>query len=100
MNCKPGDLAIVIRDDEAVLRGFPGVAAVAHIAGRIVTVVELQHQHDEPAWRIEVPLIAKFSGALSGYGAVDVLPDAILRPLPPLADDELEHAGKPEQVAA
>ena len=101
MNCKPGDLAIIIN----------------HVnEGRIVTCIRLAKQGDRLHAKCGMPLDFISEGKpvwfIEGYaehtsdnvGIVDVplISDANVKPLRPSTrqDETLTWAGKPEQVAS
>lgn len=98
MNCKPGDVAVVIRDCEFSVNGH---RLITNTAGRIVQVVRVE----QDGWLLAEQLHVEIRGAdcdCSGNGAVTHIGDEHLRPLPKLGDDEHDQAeaNKPEQVAA
>mgnify|MGYP006921370785 CR=1 FL=1 len=92
MNCKPGDLAVIVRSQ-------------GNNAGRIVQCVRL---HISQAHDVDgVPLLLTASGPRWVIdrplpGNLQTVPDAILRPLRDSdgEDETLTWAGKPESVAA
>jgi hypothetical protein len=92
MNCKPGDLAVVVR-------------SMAGNEGKIVRCVELvgDHKFNEPngvvvtfsnTWRIDPPLIG-WRGLQSKHA-----PDEVLRPIRDNngEDEMLTWAGKPSDI--
>lgn len=100
MNCKPDDLCICIADAETDLDGH---RISWPTSGRIVKVISFEHG----AWRVEESFVLQGRFVCGGghdfaIGEVTHMWDDILRPLPPLSDDEHDQAeaGKPEQVAA
>lgn len=82
MNCKPGDLAVIVR-----------AKANPEYLGRIVRVIEL---YDADSWQTE-PLPVDPDGFVWSS-----IMDRALRPIRPDAGDDatLMWAGKPEQVTA
>lgn len=91
LNCKPGDLAIVVHSD-------------AGNHGKIVECLELVPDFKfkntneiiiaTPSWRID-----RFLRCWDG-GQINYIPDSFLRPLPPLSEDESTPAFKDRGVLA
>jgi hypothetical protein len=68
MNCKPGDLAVIVR-------GISGWSD--YCIGRIVTVTKLAaNESGDPAWRYEPEIVCVKHGR-----PFDVIEDSMLRPL-------------------
>lgn len=86
MNCKHGDLAIIVGTDD------PTCEAAPEHYGKIVRCVELVYGD---SWICEPDLETEDGCPIAWV-------DSTLRPLPPLSEDERDQAeaGKPEQVAA
>lgn len=91
MNCKPGDLAVIVRstDGQAV--------------GRFVECLQMDGNHSEfgPIWRVRT----EGRGIVTIHGTLAIvlhMPDAWLRPIRPDEgeDETLTWAGKPEGVKA
>lgn len=103
MNCKKGDLAIIIGDTWGYDERLPELRLTAHSAGRVVECVELVDLDGEPAWFIGEPITLKVSSP-RGIGTVemDVITDSLLRPLRDGEgeDETLAWAGRPEVVPA
>lgn len=86
MNCKPGDLAVIVR-------------SLANNEGKIVRIVEFAGRVDFQirgrcvAWVID-PAIHAAQG-----GMVDVMPDDSLRPIRPgdISDEEVRDLYAPKQ---
>lgn len=83
MNCKKGDLAVIVANDVTVQGGF---------CGAYIRVTELRvNKEGDPAWEYEgkrlldrVALrLAELLGLPASEGEVVVVPDAFLRPVPP-----------------
>ena len=110
MNCKPGDMAMVIKDVVAPVIGgdfsgdFIGEFARAHTSGRVVRLVSsFECERLGLCWNLEECMYIDVTGCgWKARGCMDQMPDDCLRPLPPLSDDEHDQAeaGKPERVAA
>lgn len=86
MNCKPGDLAVIVSVD--------GVAALDHMLGQIRRVSRLQQAWDGPAWEY---LGERFTAC----GLVcEAIPDRWLRPIRDSdgTDETLIYAGKPREL--
>lgn len=104
MNCKPHDLAIVIDDVTARMSDGPFEWQWASFptSGKVVRVVSHRNGiHDGPLWLLDEPLHIDFQhNGQPMHGSINELPDSILRPLPPLSDDERDQAeaGKQEEV--
>jgi hypothetical protein len=79
MNCKPGDLVMVVGGH------------AKHLYGQVTRVVELLPGRSDPVWVIDPQLDTYWAGA-----------DKHLRPIRPQKgeDETLTWAGKPEQVTA
>ena len=99
LNCKPGDMALVYR--RPVVEGrFDGEPLHVELlmTGRVVTIAKAATAPDtwifeEPVSGVEWRSSIGFSGIVTCMG----LPDAFLRPLPPLAEGEEDNnvAGLP-----
>lgn len=107
LNCKPGDLARVIRDDVGVDAQWPGVFFRVHSAGFIVRCRELTVIQGEPAWQLEHPIDARSSHpcGFAGVATIYAIADELLRPLPGLGelageDEMLLRVGKPATTSA
>lgn len=92
MNCKPGDLAICIADARS---GFNGHTISWPTSGRIVKVVSFELGR----WSVEesITLRGRFvccGGHGFAIGEVTHLSDEILRPLPPISEDEHDQVEK------
>ena len=91
MNCKPGDLAVIVR-------------SFAGNEGKIVRCIEVVQSHDfsglsvlgGPRWLIDRPV------PLLLCGFTRTVADAALRPIRPNdgEDETLTWAGKPNEVTA
>jgi hypothetical protein len=81
MNCKPGDLAVVLRSDETTLLG---------IVDKIVEVVELTTSEEGgPAWGVSKPIKC---GCAQNCGEwLDCFPDEILRPIRDPGEDAVDQ---------
>jgi len=92
MNCKKGDLAVIV-----VSMTRP------HSVGKIVTCVSLKPcpRTGAPAWIIDPP-VGKEVFVHGAWRAGDWIEDKCLRPIRPNdgEDETLTWAGKPEQVTA
>lgn len=101
MNCKPGDLAIIIKADGD---GIPGQIS-RKLVGHIVRVVKLVKPSDEfhcyadLVWRFEEPILIVIDGRK--YSA-DGMADDALRPIRDNdgEDETLTWAGKPHKETA
>lgn len=104
MNCKPGDLAIIIRDIEGYDgKNYPDVLFQARTAGRIVLLAKPDVDADQPAWLLETPFDTQVSSKVFvGIGEVYAVDDDDVRPIrdQPGADETLTWASKPEAVPA
>ncbi|RTL40545.1 MAG: hypothetical protein EKK53_15260 [Burkholderiales bacterium] len=105
LNCKPGDLARVIRDDVGIDEQWPGVLFRVHSAGFIVRCRALTVIQGYPAWELEQPVEARSStpSGFSGVATVYAIADELLRPLPGLGelagdDETIAWVGKPVQA--
>lgn len=100
LNCRPGDLARVVRDSEGLDSRY-GVAGILHFGGCIVRVVECFFQVDGYVWVLEEPLECMVSTSAGDFDCtVKAIADWNLRPLPGLGelagdDETLAWAGKP-----
>lgn len=85
MNCKPGDLAIIVR----------GSFALAQHVGKIVCCSQLDNSRGFPVWRFDPPLI-------HSDGLEILYIDSGLRPIRynPGEDEMLRIVGKPTEVVA
>ena len=103
LNCKPGDMARVVRD-AAGHDPRHGIDGIVHIGGCIVRVVESFVDDDEHVWVLEDPLESKVSTPVGDFPCtVTAIPDGNLRPLPGLGelageDLTMAWAGKPAQI--
>lgn len=86
MNCKPGDLAVIVGKQED---------HCAHLEGKIVRVIALDPGGKH--WFYEPPVLYSMT-----YGPCVALADFFLRPLrgDEGEDETLQLAGKPQGVAA
>ncbi len=91
MNCKPGDLAVIVRSAEG------------QSIGQIVDCIALDGKHSEfgPVWRVR----ANSRGLVTIHGtlaAVCHVPDAWLRPIRDQdgPDEATQWVGKPATVEA
>lgn len=100
MNCKPGDLAVIVANSLSVSGGY---------CGKVVRVTVLRrNQHGEPAWDYQGPRIfdqvcvriARQLGQNDSEAMLQVLPDAILRPFRPdgITDDEVRELYEPQEL--
>lgn len=96
LNCKPGDLAIVVRANDGV----------SGIIGSVVRVTVPHVINGKPAWRLETPLscVMRMGGRACGvrvkageFVQIDGVPDAWLKPLRDSdgEDEMLRIAGRP-----
>lgn len=69
MNCKPGDLAVIVR--------MPGPKTQC-LVGRIIRVTTLAPDEGEPAWAYEGPSLMETEWGVIGY-----VEDEFLRPIRP-----------------
>lgn len=95
MNCKPGDLAVVVR--------APNGAEIR--VGSIVRVVEFDGWCffiDTGAWAQDVWRVEFNGSEFSPLGFEWGIPDSDLRPIRPNdgEDETLQWAGKPQEVTA
>lgn len=83
MNCKPGDMAIVIK-----------CPSTPSFIGRIVEVLHPDNRFDVPHWRTAPDLIDPADGCRV------VFADECLRPISglPLSDDASTQASKPSDI--
>lgn len=86
MNCKPGDLAMIVRSD-----GWGKYGEIAKLLfGRIVRVVDLGPPanpstcHSDIVWRFETPLKVQFEGKQYVANGIH---DSCLKPIRPNAID-------------
>ena len=88
MNCKPGDLAVVVKS---------GLGGVDSWVGRIIKVIGLCQGPAGPCWTYEG---ARLSHPI--YGDCEAVSDKCLRPIRPGEgeDEMLLLAGKPTEVTA
>lgn len=96
MNCKSGDMAIAVSDALVLMSDgpFEGQWATAPLSGKVVRVATVRfNELDGALWRLDEPLRCNYEhhGTLM-YGSICDLPDSILRPLPPLSEDEYDQA--------
>jgi hypothetical protein len=84
MNCKPGNLAVIVR-----------ASMEPELLGRIVTVTTISPWFVIPHWRTDPPL------RMRGGDGYWVVPDYCLRPLRDNdgEDEILRIAGKPQPVS-
>lgn len=103
MNCKPGDLAIIIRDIEGWdHERYPGVTFLAKTAGRIVTVASLDVGAEDPSWLLEKPFDTLVTAnGVTRVGAILAVGDDEVRPIrdQPGEDETLTWAGLPNKAA-
>ncbi len=89
LNCKPGDLAIVVKSR-------------AGNEGKIVRVIRMATQEEsnkvDPAWLIDRPLSQVWRGSGLPRPAAPYCHDHVLRPIRPL--DELDDITRDEEVTA
>jgi hypothetical protein len=80
MNCKPGDLAAIVRE---MLPGTP-----CGLIGRHVTLTSLDlNDAYEPSWNYDGPTL------LTPYGfPAEVIPDRCLRPIRDPGDDAVDES--------
>lgn len=80
MNCKPGDLAVIVRPE------YPnGDKPDTWALGRIVVCASLYHWASVPCWRLVEALIDRHGDELEG------IPDADLRPIRDPGDDATDE---------
>ena len=91
MNCKPGDLAVIVR------------SADGQAVGRIVECLRIEGAHSElgPMWRVKT----SGKGVVTIHGTLAVffhMPDSWLRPIRDNdgEDEILRIVGKPQTVEA
>lgn len=90
LNCKPGDIAILIRDQ--VVAG-PSSMCASNVtivqSGAVVTVTKLQYCESDPVWLIEEPIPRTCQCVHGGRFRLLVrgLSDSNLRPLRDPGDD-------------
>lgn len=77
MNCKPGDMAVVVRVGECPTPFHEAVMRA--VIGRVVTVVSMHERKGLPTWGIKEP----FWLTVRGIGKIHVvgLDDAVLQPI-------------------
>jgi hypothetical protein len=89
MNCKPGQMAMVMRASvckpcSAKVQGLP--TKVSHVITPISVMAVLQEQIEGPVWLLAEPFRCPFN--VDGCTGVDRMPDQCLRPFDPESEPE------------
>lgn len=89
MNCKQGDLAILIKDIKCF---HYGETASVLTSGIIIKCAQLEYNEGLPAWQPEDEIVrkVKFSCGCVFSFEVRSIGDELLRPLPSLPNEEEE----------
>lgn len=78
MNCKPGDMAIIVRIPHSGHAAY--ISAMRRALGKVVTVCSVSMVKEVPVWEIQNPIWLPKSGS-SGHQCITGIEDWLLQPI-------------------
>lgn len=95
LNCRPGDLAVIVKT-------HPAEPATAQFIDRVVCVRAWEIRHGDPCWKYaHMPLRGKYRGMVVDWYEI---PDEWLRPITPppgtVTDSEVRELYEPQRETA